>query len=142
MRYLAGLLIILITSASSLHAETTDDLAVKYADAAAYFLIVHQCMKQSGEKYAEVSKGYEDQFTLCCKVSMRLARQTRDPEMAVKVTLSRVEYSKKEMQKEMGHKNENISILINKYGGSSTELMTNPPKTLIQIYEGLDGVQK
>jgi hypothetical protein len=73
---------------------------------------------------------------------MRLARQTRDPEMAVKVTLSRVEYSKKEMQKEMGHKNENISILINKYGGSSTELMTNPPKTLIQIYEGLDGVQK
>ena len=143
MRYLAGLLIILITSASSLHAETTDDLAVKYADAAAYFLIVHQWMEQSGEKYAEVSKGYEDQFTLCCRISMRLARQTRDPEMAVKVTLSRVEYSKKEMQKEMGHTNENISILINKYRGSSTELMTNPPKMVNQIFaEVLNSVQK
>jgi hypothetical protein len=81
MRYLAGLLIILITSASSLHAETTDDLAVKYADAAAYFLIVHQWMEQSGEKYAEVSKGYEDQFTLCCRISMRLARQTPAPSL-------------------------------------------------------------
>ena len=74
---------------------------------------------------------------------MRLARQTRDPEMAVKVTLSRVEYSKKEMQKEMGHTNENISILINKYRGSSTELMTNPPKMVNQIFaEVLNSVQK
>ena len=133
MRYLAGLLIILITSASSLHAETTDNIAVKYADAAAYFLIVHQAMEQSGEKYAEVSKGYGDQYDLCCMISMLLASQTRDSEMAGKVTLSRVEYSKKEMQKEMGHRNENISILMNKYQDSSIELMNNPPKIVNQI---------
>jgi len=133
MRYLAGLLIILITSASSLHAETTDNLAVKYAEAAAYFVIVHQALEQSGEKYAEVSKGYGDQYDLCCMISMLLASQTRDPEMAGKVTLSRVEYSKKEMQKEMGHRNENISILMNKYQDSSIELMNNPPEIVNQI---------
>ena len=133
MRYLTGLLIILITSASSLHAETTDNLAVKYAEAAAYFVIVHQALEQSGEKYAEVSKGYGDQYDLCCMISMLLASQTRDPEMAGKVTLSRVEYSKKEMQKEMGHRNENISILMNKYQDSSIELMNNPPEIVNQI---------
>ena len=133
MKYLAGLLIILITSASSLQAETTDNLAVKYAEAGAYFLIVHQAMEQSGEKYAEVSKGYGDQYDLCCMISMLLASQTRDSEMAGKVTLSRVEYSKKEMQKEMGHRNENISILMNKYQDSSIELMNNPPKIVNQI---------
>ena len=133
MRYLAGLLIILITSASSLHAETTDNIAVKYAEAGAYFLIVHQAMEQSGEKYAEVSRGYGDQYDLCCMISMLLASQTRDSEMAGKVTLSRVEYSKKEMQKEMGHRNENISILMNKYQDSSIELMNNPPKIVNQI---------
>jgi len=141
MRYLAGLLIILITSASSLHAETTDNLAVKYAEAAAYFVIVHQALEQSGEKYAEVSKGYGDQYDLCCMISMLLASQTRDPEMAGKVTLSRVEYSKKEMQKEMGHRNENISILMNKYQDSSIELMNNPPKIVNDLFAEINDAQ-
>ena len=141
MKYLAGLLIILITSASSLHAETTDNLAVKYAEAGAYFLIIHQAMEQSGEKYAEVSKGYGDQYDLCCMISMLLASQTRDPEMAGKVTLSRVEYSKKEMQKEMGHRNENISILMNKYQDSSIELMNNPPKIVNDLFAEINDAQ-
>ena len=141
MKYLAGLLIILITSASSLHAETTDNLAVKYAEAAAYFVIVHQALEQSGEKYAEVSKGYGDQYDLCCMISMLLASQTRDPEMAGKVTLSRVEYSKKEMQKEMGHRNENISILMNKYQDSSIELMNNPPKIVNDLFAEINDAQ-
>jgi hypothetical protein len=141
MKYLAGLLIILITSASSLHAETTDNLAVKYAEAGAYFLIVHQAMEQSGEKYAEVSKGYGDQYDLCCMISMLLASQTRDSEMAGKVTLSRVEYSKKEMLKEMGHRNENISILMNKYQDSSIELVNNPPKIVNDLFAEINDAQ-
>ena len=128
MKYLSSILIVLISSAHSLSAETADNLAVKYTEAAAYFLIVHQALEQSGEKYAAVSKKYGDSFDLCSMISMLLASQTRDTDMAGKVTLSRIEYSKKEMLKEMGHRNENISILMNKYQDRSFELINNPPK--------------
>ncbi len=142
MKYLACLLIILITSANSLRAETTDNLAVKYAEAGAYFLIVHQAMEQSGEKYAEVSKGYGDQYDYCCIISMLLASQTRESEMAGKVTLARVEYSKKEMLKEMGFRNENISILMNKYQDSSEKLINKPPQMVKKLLAEINSVQK
>lgn len=142
MKYLACLLIILIASANIAGAETTDNLAAKYADAAAYFVIVHQALEQSGEKYAEVSKKYGDDYEYCSIISMLLASQTRDAEMAGKVTLSRIEFSKKEMQKEMGHRNENISILMNKYQDSSFKLINNPPRMVKELLAEINSVQK
>jgi hypothetical protein len=142
MKYLACLLIISITSANSLRAETTDNLAVKYAEAAAYHLIVHQAVKQSGAKYAELTKTSGDSYDYCCIISMLLASQTRDSEMAGKVTLSRVEYFKKGMQKEMGHRNENISILMNKYQDSSFKLINQPSSIVKQLLAEVNSVQK
>ncbi len=142
MKYLACLLIISITSANSLRAETTDNLAVKYAEAGAYFLVVHQALKQSGEKYAAVSKKYGDDYDYCCIISMLLASQTRNSDMAGKVTLARVEFSKKEMLKEIDHRNENISILMNKYQDSSFKLVNKPPSIVKQLLAEVNSVQK
>ena len=73
---------------------------------------------------------------------MLLASQTRNSEMAGKVTLSRIEYSKKEMQKEMGNRNENISILMNKYQDRSLELINKPPKMVKELLAEINSVQK
>ena len=115
---------------------------MKYAEAAAYVLIVHQALEQSGEKYAKVSKKYGDDYEYCSIISMLLASQTRNSEMAGKVTLSRIEYSKKEMQKEMGNRNENISILMNKYQDRSLELINKPPKMVKELLAEINSVQK
>ena len=130
MKYLTFLLIISITSANSLRAETTDNLAAKYAEAGAYFLVVYQALKQSGNQYAELSKKYGDDYDYCCVISILLASQTRNSDMAGKVTIARVEYSKKEMLKEIDHRNENISILMNKYQDSSFKLVNKPPQVV------------
>lgn len=142
MKYFACLLIISITLANSLRAETTDNLAVRYAEAGAYFLVVHQALKQSGKQYAEVSKKYGDDYDYCCIISMLLASQTRNTDMAGKVTLARVEFSKKEMLKEIDHRNENISILMNKYQDSSFKLVNKPPSIVKQLLAEVNSVQK
>ena len=73
---------------------------------------------------------------------MLLASQTRESEMAGKVTLARVEYSKKEMLKEIDHRNENISILMNKYQDSSEKLINKPPQVVKKLLAEINSVQK
>lgn len=132
----------LIFSANIFGAETTDNLAVKYAEAAAYQLIVHQALKQSGEEYAETAKMSGDSYDYCCLISMLLASQTRDSEMAGKVTLARVEYAKKEMLKEIDFRNENISILMNKYQDSSFKLINKPPRVVAELLANVNNAAK
>jgi hypothetical protein len=140
MKHFASILL-LIASANSLCAETSDNLAAKYAEAGAYFLIIHQAVKQSGTQYAELAKTSGDSYDYCCIISMLLASQTRNTEMAGKVTLSRVEYFKKEMLKEIDHRNENISILSNKYQDSSFELINKPAEIVKKLLAEVNNAQ-
>jgi hypothetical protein len=132
MKYLTVLLISLITAASSLHAKTSDALALDYAQGAAYCLIVQQAMEQSGFD-AEATKPYGQMYTALSTVSQMLSWETRSVEMGEKVTLSRIALYKRAMGAEMGNRNENISILINKYGQSSQELFNNAAQVIEQL---------
>ena len=53
--------------------------------------------------------------------------------MGEKVTLSRIANFKRAMGLEMGNRNENIAIPINKYGQSSFELFNNAAKLIEQL---------
>jgi hypothetical protein len=72
-------------------------------------------------------------------VSLALASVGRTNELAVNVTNSRIEYYKKLMLQEIDYRNENISILINKYNQSSIDLLKSPSK---KVLEALDNFSK
>ncbi|MBL9214824.1 MAG: hypothetical protein JNG83_05035 [Opitutaceae bacterium] len=67
--------------------------------------------------------------------SLLLASEGRTQEIAVKVTHARIEWGKKDMLKEMDHRNENISIIVNKYGEASIDLIKNPRKEVLALLE-------
>lgn len=130
-------LVAILTGAFAHGTETrsTDNYAADYAFYATYFHILSEATAQSGEKYAEVSAGFNakcDEFLL---ISLTLAQESRSTEMAQKVTLARFESFKKEMLKEIEHRNENISILVNKYNEEAMRLATSPPSAVVRILE-------
>ena len=53
--------------------------------------------------------------------------------MAVKVTNSRIDMYMKKMKQESDNRNENISILINKYHFGCEEVMKNPPNEVMEV---------
>ena len=65
--------------------------------------------------------------------SLLLANEGRSKDLAVEVTNARIDIYKKKMKQEADHRNENISILINKYHFQCQELMKNPPTELTEI---------
>lgn len=108
-----------------------DDLAVRYAEATAYFEIVAEALEKSGKENSKAKATRDDAMFY----SLLLAIEGRTQEFAVKVTHARIEVSKKEMLKEMDYRNENIAIIMNKYGDSSLDLMKNPPKEVLELLE-------
>lgn len=101
-----------------------DELAVQYAEAAAYFEIVAEALEKSGKEHAKAT-AMRDDAMLC---SGLLACEGRSQEMAMKVTVARIELNKKAMLKEMEFLNANIAIVVNKYQDRMLQLMNNPPK--------------
>ena len=115
------------------YAKVTDDLAIEYAQGAAYALIIHQGFESSGGS-AEVSKRYSDMHKALSLVSVMLSWESRSIEMGNKVTLSRIEWFKSDMLKEMGNNYRNISILSSKYEKAAFSLLDSTD----QVIEALD----
>ena len=118
------------------HAKVTDELAIEYAQAAAYALIVHQGFESSGGN-AETSKRYGDMYEALSIVSVMLSYESRSIEMGNKVTLSRIEWFKSDMHREMGNNYSNISILSNKYSEAAFKLLDKSDK----VVEALDATK-
>jgi len=101
-----------------------EDLSAQYAECAAYFRLAYFALMNSGaEESAGSIREVEDSMML---VALALASVERDQDMAVEVTNSRIEFSMKMMKQEINNRNENFSILMNKYQLPCQEKLTNP----------------
>lgn len=104
--------------------EEKNNLSAQYAEAAAYFEIVAEALSKSGRDAAK----YAAEAQIAMAYALTLASEGRTQDFAIKVTIARIESSKKMMLREMDYRNENIAIIENKYADKSFELMKNLPK--------------
>jgi hypothetical protein len=131
------LLILILSPLSSFGQENRqidknmDDIAIQYAECAAYYELVFNAMKASNEnKTANAYRQLENDAKF---YSLLLASEGRSKDLAIEVTNARVDIYKKKMKHEADNRNENISILINNYHSECQEFMQNPPAELIEV---------
>lgn len=98
---------------AAIAAEVTDNVAMEYAECAAYFSIVSGAFSSSG-KPAEAPK-FKDASDKAALFSLMAAKRSREDAMASKVTLARIEMSLKDMLKAIDNNYSNMSLLSNKY---------------------------
>ena len=104
--------------------EEQNNLSMQYAEATAYFELVSEALSKSGK---DVTK-YAAEAQIAMAYALTLASEGRTQDVAIKVTIARIESSKKNMLREMEYRNENIMIIENKYADQSFKLMKNLPK--------------
>ena len=110
----------------------TNDLAFSYAQAAAYYELAVEAMAKSGKESVKFKKARD----VATYISLKLASVGRTDDMAVNISNSRIEICKKEMLKEIDSRNENFTVLINKYSDSSLALINKPPKEVLDLLKG------
>jgi len=111
--------------------KNLENISGQYAECAAYYELVYHAMNASNEKETVAAyKQLEDNAML---YSLLLANEGRSKDLAVKVTNSRIDMYMKKMKQEADNRNENISILINKYHFGCEEAMKNPPKEVADV---------
>ena len=115
--------------------KNLENLSGQYAECAAYYTIVYQAMISSNEN--ESAKAYGQLQETATFYSLLLASQGRSKELAAQVTNSRIEMYIKKMKQEADNRNENISVLINKYHFVCQEAMDNPPNDLPKLIEAM-----
>ena len=125
--FLAGSTIGFSQESQSIDAEL-ENISGQYAECAAYYRFVSYAVDASGEK--ETASSYRELEDNAMFYSLLLASEGRDQDLAVEVTNSRIEMYLKKMKLEANNRNENISILINKYHFECQELSENPPTEL------------
>ena len=104
--------------------KNLENISGQYAECAAYYTIVYHAMNSSDEKSA--ANAYSKLQKKAMFYSLLLAAQGRSKELAAQVTNSRIEMYMKKMKQEANNRNENISILINKYHFGCQETLANP----------------
>ena len=108
-----------------------ENISGQYAECAAYYELVYHAMNASNEKEtADVYKQLENNAMF---YSLLLANEGRTQDVAINVTNSRIEMYMKKMKQEANNRNENISILINKYHFVCEEAMKNPPREMLEV---------
>jgi len=85
----------------------------------------------------DTANSYRELANTAMFYSLLLAKQGRNKDKAIEVTNSRIEMYMKKMKQEANNRNENISILINKYHFGCLDAMKNPPNDLRTIIEGI-----
>ena len=131
------LLILILSPLSSFGQESRqidknlDNIAIQYAECAAYYELIFDAMKVSNEN--KTANAYRQLENDAMFYSMLLANEGRSKDLAIEVTNARIDIYKKTMKQEADNRNENISILINKYHYDCQELMQNPPTELIEV---------
>lgn len=111
--------------------KNLENISGQYAECTAYYEIVYHAMNTSDEK--ETADAYKQLGNNAMFYSLLLANEGRSKDMAVKVTNSRIEMYKKKMKQEADNRNENISILIDKYHFGCEEAMKNPPGEVTEV---------
>jgi hypothetical protein len=105
---------------------TLENISGQYAECAAYYRFAYHAMNSSNEKEkANVFSQLEDTAIF---YSLLLANEGRSKDIAFEVTNSRIEMYMKKMKQEANNRNENISILINKYHFQCNEALKDPKK--------------
>lgn len=110
---------------------TLEKISGQYAECAAYYRFVYHAMNSSNEK--ETANAYRQLEETAMFNSLLLANEGRSKDVAVEVTNSRIEMYMKKMKQEANNRNENISILINKYNFGCQEAMKNPSNHVVEI---------
>lgn len=108
-----------------------ENISGQYAECAAYYELIYHAMNGSNEK--EAAGAYKQLENNAMFYSLLLANEGRSKDMAVKVTNSRIDMYMKKMKQEADNRNENISILINKYHFGCEEAMKNPPNEVLDV---------
>jgi hypothetical protein len=103
-----------------------ENIAAEYATCAAYYRLVYHGAEATNRK--DIADRYRQLEDDAMFLSLLLANEGRDGDMAVKVTNARIESSMKAMKNEIGDRNENFAILINKYGEPCVAISTEPPE--------------
>jgi len=131
------LLILILSPLSSFGQENRqidknlENSAVQYAECAAYYGLVFNAMKASNEN--QTANAYSQLENDAMFYSLLLANEGRSKDLAIEVTNARIDIYIQKMKQETDNRNENISILINKYHFECQELMKNPPTELIEV---------
>ena len=131
------LLILILSPLSSFGQENRqidknlDNIAIQYAECAAYYELVFNAMKASNEN--KTANAYRQLENDAMFYSLLLANEGRSKDQAIEVTNARIDIYKKKMKHEADNRNENISILINNYHSECQEFMQNPPTELIEV---------
>jgi len=131
------LLILILSPLSSFGQENRqidknlENIAVQYAECAAYNGLVFNAMKASNEN--QTANAYSQLENDAMFYSLLLANEGRSKDLAIEVTNARIDIYIQKMKQETDNRNENISILINKYHFECQELMKNPPTELIEV---------
>ena len=111
--------------------KNLENIAVQYAECAAYYGLVFNSMKASNENQtANVYIQLENDEMF---YSLLLANEGSSKDLAIEVTKARIDIYIQKMKQETDNRNENISILINKYHFECQKLMKNPPTALIEV---------
>ena len=131
------LLILILSPLSSFGQENRqidknlENIAVQYAECAAYYGLVFNVMKASNEN--QTANVYSQLENDAMFYSLLLANEGRSKDLAIEVTNARIDIYIQKMKQETDNRNENISILINKYHFECQKLMKNPPTELIEV---------
>lgn len=131
------LLILILSPLSSFGQENrqidknVDNIAIQYAECAAYYELVFNAMKASNEN--KTANAYRQLENDAMFYSLLLANEGRSKDLAIEVTNARIDIYKKKMKLEADNRNENISILINNYHFECQKRMQNPPTELIEV---------
>ena len=110
-----------------------ENVSGQYAECAAYYELAYYALKSSNDP--ETANAYLQLRDTAMFYSLVLANEGRSKELALEVTNSRIEMYMKKMKQECNNRNENISILINKYHFGCQEIMENPANEVITILD-------
>lgn len=108
-----------------------ENISGQYAECTAYYELVSHALNSSNDP--KTAESYSELGNTAMFYSLLLANEGRSKDVAVQVTNSRIDMYKKKMKQEADNRNENISILINKYHFGCQQAMENPSDKLIGV---------
>jgi hypothetical protein len=108
-----------------------ENIARQYVECAAYYQIVSDSFKVSGNGKAVNS--YLALRNTAKSYSVSLSSESMGQDLAVQLINSRFKMRKSQMSGEIYHKYENLAIIIDKYHFNCQEIIENPPAELMAI---------
>jgi len=109
--------------------KNLENISGQFAECAAYYRLVYHALISSNEPEANSYRELEDTAILYSRL---LANEGRNNDLALKITNSRIEMYINKMKQESNNRNENISILINKYDFKCEEALEEPERYIQQ----------